>query len=91
MKKMWKINILTETKEELLEQIDEEDSEDLSDYGETEISVIKSDRGVSIDSCGWNSLDKIILFDESDLTKKQFEWCKKVAEIIANTLNENNL
>jgi len=56
-----------------------------------ELSVIKADNKHGHNSWGWNGDDKIILLDESLDTRKELEWWLKVAEILKNGMNKNDM
>jgi hypothetical protein len=69
--------------------IEEADAEDIKD-SEFEISVIRKENRIGHESWGWSGNDKLTLpFDIN--TKEDYEWALKVADTIAEALNEKGL
>jgi len=97
-KAKWRVVSKYATKKEV-ENYYREDGEDPDDFGiaefnGVEISIVREDYKLGIDSHGWDGLDKIILLSsegESDFTKEDIEWAEKVAQVMCNVLNEKGL
>ena len=96
-KSKWIVEAKFETREELEKLCkemgaDPEDQE-IEDFNEIEISVVRKDNKSSKESYGWGGGDKIILFDEPDeeVTKELMKWYKDVAETICEALNQKGL
>lgn len=96
--KVAKLNSLHEkgkiTEEELEDRIDELEEED-DEFG-LEISVIKKDNKHGHESWGWGDEDKIILWDSSgnisnEMYTGNIVWCKKVAELLCNSMNKEGM
>lgn len=98
-KARWKVESKYETKEELYKFYKENGTDpedfDIGEFNNVEISVIRENDKLGSKSYGWNSMDKIILFNDSNFnpeaTNKDIEWCKQVAEAFCNALNEKEL
>jgi hypothetical protein len=63
----------------------------VEDFNGVEISVIQENNKHGIKSYGYGGLDKIILFEGNDYTKKEMKWCEQVAKTICDTLNKEKL
>jgi len=82
--------------EEMLEEYGHDpDDYEMDDFQEIEISVVRNNNIHGLRSYGWAGVDKIILFsDESfdeEVTQETIDWCVKVAEAVAKTLNKKGL
>ena len=64
---------------------------DIPEFHDVEISIVRKNNKHGIKSYGYGGLDKIILFENNDYTKKDIKWCEQVAKVICETLNKKGL
>jgi hypothetical protein len=70
--------------------------EDRTEEFGLEISVIKIDNEHGHESYDWGDEDKIILWDSQGIAGNEMytgniQWCKDVAQLLCDKMNENNM
>lgn len=86
-----KSKITDEEADKMISGIEDKDGE----FG-LEIAVIRKDYKHGHESYGWGGQDKIILWDSggvvgNDMYTGDIHWCRKVAELLCDSMNKNNM
>ena len=96
-KAKWKVQVKYEMKGYVhaLYEKNEMDPEDfkIEEFNEVEISVVREDNKIGIESYGWEDLNKIVLFDSDNVEfyEEDIKWCKQVAKTVCEALNRKGL
>lgn len=72
-------------------KLDPKNFKNTEDFNGVEIFVVRKNNKDGIKLCGSGDLNKIILFDNGDYTKKEMKWCEQVAKVICDALNKEGL
>lgn len=96
MKAKWIVKSRYTTKKECNEfckrhKLNPKNFKETEDFNGVEIFIVRKNKKRNIESYGPGNLNKIILFDNGDYTKKEMKWCEQVAKIICDALNREKL
>lgn len=91
----WVVNSKYTTRKEMEEMCkkmgDDPENFDIEDFQELEISVVREDNKHGIKSYSWADENKLVLFDNLDVGKKELKWMEEIAATIAEALNARGL
>ena len=101
-KAKWILKVEYSSREDMIDYLADDEDEDMyafDKYNEVEISVVREDNKLGLESAGWDDENKITLFScdsgiEASNDKEADEiikWWKEVANTIADALNKKGL